>query len=578
MTLFEVWAPLAKQVRLKLDERLLLMQAEEDGWWSLDEASAEHGSLYQYVLDGGYPLPDPRSPSQPQGVHGPSQVVDHSHFEWRDATFRPPPLGASILYELHIGTFTPPGTFDSAIDRLGHLLDLGIQYIELMPVNHFPGQRGWGYDGVSLWAPHAAYGGPDGLKRLVDACHARGLGVILDVVYNHLGPDGNYLPQFGNYFTDRHHTPWGQALNFDGPDSDEVRRFVIDNALMWLRDYHMDALRLDAADLIMDNSAVHILEQMAEEVQMLENQTRRQRYLIAESDLNAPRMIRPPDIGGYGLDAHWCDDFHHALHTVLSGESTGYYRDFGEIAQLAKSLTNAYVYDGEYSSFRQRTHGRPPTDVPAYRFVCFLQNHDQIGNRARGDRISHITRMDRAKIGAALVLTAPFIPMLFMGEEWAASTPFLYFTDHTDQELGQAITQGRRKDFAYFGWEPDEVPDPQSLETFERSMLNWDEVNHKPHAGVLKWYQDLIALRARLPYLSDGSFEFINVDFDEDESWLVMTRGPVLVAVNFDEVDHELSLNLASDAQVLLSSVPGVSVDGDSLYLPSESVGILLTG
>jgi len=578
MTLFEVWAPLAKQVRLKLDERLLLMQAEEDGWWSLDEASAEHGSLYQYVLDEGNPLPDPRSPSQPKGVHGPSQVVDHSRFEWRDATFRPPPLGASILYELHIGTFTPPGTFDSAIDRLGHLLDLGIQYIELMPVNHFPGQRGWGYDGVSLWAPHAAYGGPDGLKRLVDACHARGLGVILDVVYNHLGPDGNYLPQFGNYFTDRHHTPWGQALNFDGPDSDEVRRFVIDNALMWLRDYHMDALRLDAADLIMDNSAVHILEQMAEEVQMLENQTRRQRYLIAESDLNAPRMIRPPDIGGYGLDAHWCDDFHHALHTVLSGESTGYYRDFGEIAQLAKSLTNAYVYDGEYSSFRQRTHGRPPTDVPAYRFVCFLQNHDQIGNRARGDRISHITRMDRAKIGAALVLTAPFIPMLFMGEEWAASTPFLYFTDHTDQELGQAITQGRRKDFAYFGWEPDEVPDPQSLETFERSMLNWDEVNHKPHAGVLKWYQDLIALRARLPYLSDGSFEFINVDFDEDESWLVMTRGPVLVAVNFDEVDHELSLNLPSDAQVLLSCVPGVSVEGDSLYLPSESVGILLTG
>jgi len=578
MTLFEVWAPLAKQVRLKLDERLLLMQAEEDGWWSLDEASAEHGSLYQYVLDEGNPLPDPRSPSQPKGVHGPSQVVDHSRFEWSDATFRPPPLGASILYELHIGTFTPPGTFDSAIDRLGHLLDLGIQYIELMPVNHFPGQRGWGYDGVSLWAPHAAYGGPDGLKRLVDACHARGLGVILDVVYNHLGPDGNYLPQFGNYFTDRHHTPWGQALNFDGPDSDEVRRFVIDNALMWLRDYHMDALRLDAADLIMDNSAVHILEQMAEEVQMLENQTRRQRYLIAESDLNAPRMIRPPDIGGYGLDAHWCDDFHHALHTVLSGESTGYYRDFGEIAQLAKSLTNAYVYDGEYSSFRQRTHGRPPTDVPAYRFVCFLQNHDQIGNRARGDRISHITRMDRAKIGAALVLTAPFIPMLFMGEEWAASTPFLYFTDHTDQELGQAITQGRRKDFAYFGWEPDEVPDPQSLETFERSMLNWDEVNHKPHAGVLKWYQDLIALRARLPYLSDGSFEFINVDFDEDESWLVMTRGPVLVAVNFDEVDHELSLNLPSDAQVLLSSVPGVSVEGDSLYLPSESVGILLTG
>ena len=379
------------------------------------------------------------------------------------------------IYELHVGTFSPEGTFDGAAARLDHLVDLGVDVVELLPVAQFPGRHGWGYDGVDLYAPHDPYGGPDGLKRLVDACHARGLAVVIDVVYNHLGPAGNYLAEFGPYFTDRYTTPWGTAVNLDGPDSDPVRDFVVGNALMWVRDYHADGLRLDAIHAIVDTSAVHILEELRAQVEALAAELGRQVFLIAESDLNDPKIVHRPELGGYGIDAQWSDDFHHALHAVLTGERTGYYADFGSLDHLAKSLRQAYVYDGGYSPHRRRRHGRSPAGLPPTRFLGYLQNHDQVGNRATGERSSMLLSTGLLKVAAAIVLLGPFVPMLFQGEEWAASTPFLYFTDHDDPELGEAVSEGRRREFAAFGWSPEQVPDPQAPETFEASVLRWDE-------------------------------------------------------------------------------------------------------
>ena len=456
------------------------MTARADGWWTAEAVSAAPGTDYAFRLDGGPPLPDPRSVWQPQGVHGPSRVLDHGAFPWTDGRWQQGPLPSAVLYELHVGTFTPEGTFEAAIARLDHLVDLGITHVELMPVAEFPGSRGWGYDGVDLYAPHHAYGGPEGLKRLVNACHAKGFAVLLDVVYNHLGPAGNYLERFGPYFTARHQTPWGPAVNLDGPGSDEVRRFFCDNALMWLRDYHLDGLRLDAVHALVDTSAVSFLEQLAAEVHALEAHLGRHLVLIAESDLNDPRVVRPPELGGYGLGAQWSDDFHHALHTVLTGERDGYYADFGSLADLAKALTGTFVYDGRYSHFRGRRHGRPTAGLTGDHFLGYLQNHDQIGNRAQGERSSHLPNSGRLKIAAALVLTSPFIPLLFQGEEWGASTPFQYFTDHDDPELGRAVREGRRVEFAGFGWAPEAIPDPQDPATFARSKLDWQERARSP--------------------------------------------------------------------------------------------------
>ncbi|MGZ3678250.1 MAG: malto-oligosyltrehalose trehalohydrolase, partial [Ktedonobacterales bacterium] len=461
MTTFCVWAPNAHRVAVQTLGERVPMNAGERGWWRVEVATATPGTDYQFVLDGGEALPDPRSQWQPHGVFGPSRVVDHSLFHWNDAGWQAPPLESALIYELHVGTFTPAGTFDAAIARLDHLKDLGVTHVELMPVNEFPGMRGWGYDGVDLSAPHSAYGGPDGLKRLVDACHARGLAVLLDVVYNHLGPSGNYLSRFGPYFTDRYHTPWGPAMNLDGAQSDEVRRFLCDNALIWLRDYHLDGLRLDAVHAFYDTSAIHLLEQLAEEVAELQSHLGRHLVLIAESDLNDPRVVRSREVGGYGLDAQWSDDFHHALHAVLTGEQSGYYADYGTLADLAHALEHAYVYDGRYSASRKRHHGRPTTSLPGHRFLGYMQTHDQVGNRARGERSSALLSPRRLKVAAALVLTAPFVPMLFQGEEWGATTPFQYFTDHQDANLARAVSEGRRNEFAAFGWNPDDVPDPQ---------------------------------------------------------------------------------------------------------------------
>ena len=575
MTPFRVWAPHAQRVELDVAGYRHLMTATEYDWWHAELALDENHADYTFVLDGGEPLPDPRSAWQPRGIHGVSRMVDHKAFSWTDQHWQAAPLSAAIIYELHVGTFTPKGTFVAVMDKLDYLVELGITHIELMPVNEFSGNRGWGYDGADLYAPHHAYGGPDELKRLVDACHRRGLAVILDVVYNHLGPAGNYLARFGPYFTERYATPWGQAINFDGPDSDEVRRFICDNALMWLRDYHFDGLRLDAVHALIDTSAMHLLEQLACEVTELEAQSGRHLILIAESDLNDPRIVRSQEIGGYGVHAQWSDDFHHALHTVLTGERDGYYADFGSLGDLAKAIERVFVYDGSYSGFRRRRHGRPPKGILGHSFLGYLQNHDQVGNRAQGERSSHLLSLGRLKIAAALVLSAPFIPMLFQGEEWAASSPFLYFTNHEDAELGRLVTEGRRREFAAFSAHSDDVPDPQALDTFERSKLVWDECSRKPHAEMLDWHRGLIRLRQQFGALSDGRLDRVTITFDEQAKWLVMARGQIAVACNLSERRQLTPVRIGKDAGILLASEKEVQLAGAGVELPPDSVAII---
>jgi maltooligosyltrehalose trehalohydrolase len=456
------------------------------------------------------------------------------------------------------------------------LVDLGITHVELMPVNEFPGNRGWGYDGVGLYAPHHAYGGPEGLYHLVDACHARGLAVILDVVYNHLGPDGNYLGLFGPYFTAHYSTPWGDAVNFDGPGSDEVRRFFIDNARMWLRDYHIDGLRLDAVHAIIDTSAVHFLEELARSVQALSISVGRPLVLIAEDNRNDPRSVRSPEAGGYGLDAQWSDDFHHALHTLLTGEQKGYYADYGSWMHLAQALERVFIYEGRlYSPARDRHFGRPVTGLSGYRFVSCIQNHDQIGNRAQGDRLGALLNTGQLKIAAALLLTGPQLPLLFQGEEWAASTPFLYFTNHQDANLAQAVREGRRKEFAGFGWDPEEIPDPQSATTFQQSKLNWSEKEQAEHAELLDWYRELIQLRHGTRALQDGDLERVRVTHDAAQRWLIVERWPIWVVCNLAETTQEVQMETDRPISILLASDRRATLTTHTVSLPPESVLIL---
>jgi maltooligosyltrehalose trehalohydrolase len=569
-----VWAPAAQRVEVALDGRRVAMTPGEGGWWAVEVAGIGPGDDYAFAVDGGGPLPDPRSPWQPHGVHGPSRVVDHAAFRWSDAGWQAPPLAAGLVYELHVGTFTPAGTFDGVIERLDHLVRLGVTHVELMPVNQFPGRHGWGYDGVGLFAPHVPYGGPDGLKRLVDACHGRGLAVLLDVVYNHLGPAGNYLDRFGPYFTERYTTPWGRAVNLDGPGSDEVRRFFCDSALAWLRDYHADGLRLDAVHAFVDTSAVHFLEELAAEVADLGARLGRHLVLVAESDLNDPRVVRRPEVGGYGLDAQWSDDVHHALHAALTGERGGYYADFGRLADVAAALRSGYVYDGRYSPFRRRRHGRPPTGVPGTRFLGYLQTHDQIGNRAGGERSSHLLSPGLLKVGAALVLLGPFVPMLFQGEEWGASTPFQYFTDHDDPELARAVSEGRRQEFRDFGWDPGAVPDPQAPGTFARSKLDWSEPGREPHRALLEWHAALVRLR-RETGLADGRLDRVRVRYDEADRWLVLERDAVTVACNLAGRAQRVPLGDGPEGQPVLASDRDVKVGNGAVELTPESVIVL---
>ncbi len=536
-----VWAPAADRVEIVLGTDAAdatgpeaavrrPMDAAGGGWWTGRWSDVRAGAAYRFSLDGGPPLPDPRSAWQPDGVHGPSRLVDHAAMRWTDADWQPGPLSDAVIYELHVGTFTPAGTFDGVVDRLDHLAGLGVTHVELMPVNAFPGRDGWGYDGVALFAPHEPYGGPDGLKRLVDACHAHGMAVLLDVVYNHLGPDGNYTGAYGPYQTDRYRTPWGAAVNLDGAGSDEIRRFFIDNALMWLGDYHIDGLRIDAVHALVDTSATHLLEQMATEVRALSLEIGRDLVLIAESDLNDPRLVRSPGAGGYDLDATWVDDLHHAIHVALTGERSGYYEDFTGLPDIARAMTDIYVYAGRHSAHRDRVHGRAADGLEPGRFVGFSQNHDQVGNRALGERLEHLAGFDAAMVAATLVLAGPFVPLLFQGEEWAASTPFRYFTDHEGPELASAVSAGRRREFASFGWAPEDVPDPQDPATLARSRLDWSEVAAPRHARMLDWYRRLIALRREHPGLRDGRRP--NVRVDVEAGWIALDRDGVSVVAN----------------------------------------------
>jgi maltooligosyltrehalose trehalohydrolase len=577
MSTFRVWATLPKKVELWLNGKVFPMKQDDKGWWQAEVPDARAGDDYGFILDGAGPFPDPRSPCQPQSIHKPSRITDNGSFKWTDKNFQSPPMASAIIYELHLGTFTPAGTFLSAIEKLEHLASLGVTHVELMPVVEFSGNHGWGYDGVDLFAPHHAYGAPDDLKKLVDACHTRGLAVILDVVYNHLGPAGNYLSKYGPYFTKKFASAWGEGINFDGPDSGEVRRFFCDNALMWLQDFHFDGLRLDAVHGIVDTSATHILEQLKIEVEKHSAQLGRHLFLIPESDLNDPRLLWSREQGGYQLDAQWSDDFHHALHTVLTGEHDGYYSDFGTISHLAKALRHAYVYSGDFSVYRRRVHGRSTEGLSGHRFLGYLQNHDQIGNRVRGERSSHLMNPKMLKIGAALVMASPFVPMLFQGEEWAASTPFFYFTDYQEPELANAVRESRCREFAAFGWKPEDTADPQARETFERSKLNWDEISKSSHADLFDWHKKLIRLRRNEPDLSDGNLEQVRTNYHEQNRWLVLERGRISVVCNFAPRPCRIPVRTGGQS-VLLASEGDIHIADGFANFPAESVTVLKLG
>jgi len=572
---FEVWSPAASQMAVSVKSVSRPMYGpDEQGWWHLEVEDAGPGTDYGFIIDNqDGPFPDPRSQYQPGGVNALSRVYDHSAFEWTDARFQSPPFSGGVVYELHIGTFTFEGTLDSAIAKLDHLVDLGVTHVELMPVAAFAGNHGWGYDGVALFAVHQPYGGPDALKRFVDAAHAKGLAVLLDVVYNHFGPSGNYTGKFGPYLTDAHHTPWGGAVNLEDTWAFQVRRFFIDNAMMWMRDFHIDGLRLDAVHAYADRSAIHFLEQLATETDALEASVGRSLILIAESDLNDPRVVTAREANGYGIDAQWSDDFHHALFSVVSRKPPeGYYTDFGSLEQLVKALEETFVYDGIYSKYRKRVHGKPATHLSQHRFLGYIQDHDQIGNRAVGDRLEHEVGFERAKIAAAIVIMSPFIPMLFQGEEWAASSPFQYFADHEDPELARLVSEGRKKEFEAFGWGPASIPDPEKKETFERSKLRWNEVNEKQHQEMLKWYRDLIQLRRSTAALNVGEHGHTKVSHDARAMWLSIRRGEIEVFCNLGNDDK--SFEVAAKRRVILSSRADIRISGGELKLPPNTIVI----
>lgn len=574
---FRIWAPRAQEMRVQVNggDPLPMHGPEGRGWWKLKVEDAGPGTDYAFFIDKDpIAYPDPRSLWQPNGVHAASRVYDNSAFQWTDAGWHTPPLPSGVIYELHIGTFSPEGTFDGAIKHLDHLAELGVTHVEVMPVNEFAGGRGWGYDGVFLFAVFEPYGGPDGFKRFVDACHAKNLAVVLDVVYNHFGPVGNYTNKFGPYLTDKYHSPWGAAVNFNESGSDDVRRFFLDNALMWLRDYHCDGLRLDATHEFIDRSAIHFMEQLSAEVERLGNTLNRRFVLIAESDLNDPKFVRPREANGYGMDAQWSDDFHHSLFTLLwSDPGRGYYDDFGSMDDLVKSLRKAFVYDGKYSRYRHHTHGRPADGVSSHHFLGYIQNHDQVGNRAAGERLEHLVGMEASKVALGLVLTAPFIPMLWMGEEFAASAPFLYFADHEEEEMRRLVSEGRKRDFAAFGWDEDEVPDPEAPETFERSKLNWSEIREGKHREMLDWVKDLIRFRRCTVDLNDGDFGHTEVSCTNDGKTLVMHRGAVRVLMHIGE--KETRLPLLEGEALKLASRPEVQVDSQEVRLPEMSLAVL---
>lgn len=554
---FRVWAPKAQTVEVDVcGTRRVPLEPAESGYFEVELDGVPPGTAYSYRLDGGERRPDPASRYQPDGVHGPSVVVDH-RFEWTDAAWAGIALPEHILYELHVGTFTPEGTFDAVIPHLDRLVDLGVTAVELMPVAQFPGSRNWGYDGVQPYAVQNSYGGPEGLKRLVDACHARGLAVVLDVVYNHLGPEGNYLSELGPYFTARYKTPWGLALNYDGPESDPVRRYFLENALSWIADYHVDGLRLDAVHAIADNSERPFLQELGTEIRSLAGRLARRVHVFPESDLNTLFYLRRPERGGCGFDAQWTDDFHHSLHTLLTGERSGYYRDFGTLDQMAKSMAGGFVYTGQFSPYRRRRHGVPAGEMSGERHVVCSQNHDQTGNRMNGERLTALTDFEGLKLGAGAVLLSPFLPLLFMGEEYGETSPFLYFVSHSDEDLIRAVREGRKEEFTAFGWTA-EPPDPQSEETFEKSRLNHDLRDQGRHATLHAFYKELIRLRKTVPALARTIKEDVEATPVEADRVILVRRrsgeGDVLLAFNFAEEEKPLVLPEGDWTKLLDSS------------------------
>ena len=573
---FDVWAPFPQRVRLSVNDQIVEMSRSENDWWVPTGPVPDGEVDYGYLIDDDpTPRPDPRSRRQPAGVHERSRTFDPSAFEWGDDGWTGRQLAGSVIYELHLGTFTPEGTLDAAAERLDHLVDLGVDLVELLPVNAFNGTHNWGYDGVLWGVVDEEYGGPAAYQRFVDAAHAAGLGVVQDVVHNHLGPSGNYLSFFGPYEKTEGANTWGSLVNLDGVDSAEVRRYILDSVRMWFADYHVDGLRLDAVHALIDDSETHLLEEMAVEVGALSAHLRRPLTLIAESDLNDARLVTPREAGGLGIDAQWSDDFHHAVHVALTRETTGYYADFEPLASLVKVCERGFFHDGTYSSFRGRDHGVPidTGTMPTWRLVVANQNHDQVGNRAVGDRLSENLDEDQLVCAALLTLTGPFTPMLFQGEEWAASTPFQFFTSHPEPELGQATAEGRLTEFAELGWDPDVVPDAQDPETFERSKLDWSESETGMHARVLAAYQRLAELRRSLPALTDPSFGSTTCTADEDSRVFTMRRGDVLVVVNFGDQPAQLSVD--ADLHLVFRTPSRPTLTSGLLHLPAHAGAVL---
>jgi maltooligosyltrehalose trehalohydrolase len=573
---FDVWAPAATRLRLSVGDAVVEMRRGDGDWWTPDgpvpdptEGEVDYGYL---IDDTDTPRPDPRSRRQPAGVHQRSRTHDPASFAWTDQGWTGRPLAGSVIYELHVGTFTPEGTLDSAIEKLDHLRSIGVDLVELMPVNAFNGIHNWGYDGVGWFAVTEEYGGPPAYQRFVDACHAAGLGVVQDVVYNHLGPSGSYLPLFGPYLKQGRNT-WGDLVNLDGEGSAEVRRFILDNARMWFEDLHVDALRLDAVHALVDTSPTHLLEELATETRALSGRLGRPLTLIAESDLNDARLVTPREDGGFGLDAQWSDDFHHAVHVALTGETSGYYADFEPLSALVKVCERGFFHDGTWSSFRGSEHGQPidTERLATWRLVVCSQNHDQVGNRACGDRLTEHLDDDQLACAALLTLCGPFTPMLFMGEEWAASTPFQFFSAHPEHDLGKATAEGRITEFERMGWDPDVVPDPQDPETFDRSNLDWSELDEGRHAVLLDVYRRLATLRRSLPQLTDSSFGDVSAEADEITRVFTLRRSNLLLAVNFGDTPA----SVAASGELVFTTPTGATVTASGLDLPPH-VGALL--
>ncbi len=574
-----VWAPRATRVRLRrpAQDDIEMTPQGAEGWWTA-EVDPAAGEEYGFVLgESETPRPDPRSRRQPHGVHGLSAWDDPGAHEWTDGGWTGRQLAGGVVYEMHIGTFTPAGTLDAAIERIPHLVDLGVTHVELLPVNAFNGVWNWGYDGVLWFAVHEEYGGPGAYRRFVDAAHAADLAVIQDVVYNHLGPSGNYLPEFGPYLRSGEGNPWGDSIDLDEP---EVRRYIIDNALMWMRDFHVDGLRLDAVHALHDDGPVHILQEMAEATDALSAQLGRPLTLIAESDMNDPRLILPREAGGYGLTAQWSDDWHHAVHVAATGETVGYYADFADADALPKTWARGFFHDGTYSSFRGRTHGHPlPAPVPTWRLVTFAQDHDQIGNRAAGDRLSHSLSFDRLAVVAVLTMTAPGTPMLFMGEEWGASTPWAFFTSHPEPELAEATARGRIGEFARMGWDRDQIADPQDPRTFIGSKLDWDEAGVGEHARLQELYRRLARLRRERPELTDPGQDRLTAssgpaDADAPQRrWYRLGRGALEVLVNLTAQPTGFAVDPGQ--VVLLGTDAAIVASGGELVLPPDTAAVV---